>query len=84
MFKKSNIPSNLRNSIDTVAWRRCGGTRETLAIVFATYRSHVKLVIEKFQGYILREWAEGVIKVLHYYGIKVRFIRMAPEGGIEK
>ena len=29
-------------------------------------------------------WAEGIIKLIQYYGTKVRFISMAAEGDIQK
>ena len=29
-------------------------------------------------------WAEGTIKLIYYYGTRIKFIRMAAEGDIQK
>ena len=40
--------------------------------------------MRKYPNYRPPAWAEGIIKLLHYYGTIIELIRMAAEGDIEK
>ena len=38
----------------------------------------------RYHNYKPLAWAEGINKIIHYYGTEVRFISMAAEGDIQK
>ena len=42
-----------------------------------------KALINKLNNYRPSAWAEGMIKLIQYYGTKIRFISMAAEGDIQ-